>query len=106
MHQLVEPLPGAVADALFQLVTLIRVSLLEGAYPHIYASPSIWSNRVAWRKYDFSECPLWIAHWEVAQPTVPETWSAKGKSWEWWQHSSKGQVDGIQGPVDLDWVKS
>ena len=61
---------------------------------------------MAWRKYDFSECPLWIAHWEVAQPIVPETWSAKGKSWEWWQHSSKGQVDGIQGPVDLDWVKS
>lgn len=98
--------PDQMADALFQLVTLVRVSLLEGAYPHIYASPSIWSNRVAWRKYDFSECPLWIAHWEVAQPTVPETWSAKGKSWEWWQHSSKGQVDGIQGAVDLDWVKS
>ncbi len=42
----------------------------------------------------------------AALSMVPETWSAKGKSWEWWQHSSKGQVDGIHGPVDLDWVKS
>ncbi|PHN53588.1 glycosyl hydrolase family 25 [Pseudomonas sp. ICMP 8385] len=97
--------PDQMADALFQLVTLVRVSLLEGAYPHIYASPSIWSNSVAWRRYDFSECPLWIAHWDVAEPTVPETWSKHGKSWQWWQHSSKGQVEGIQGAVDLDWVK-
>lgn len=97
--------PDQMADALFQLVTLIRVSLLNGAFPYIYASPSIWSNSVAWRKYDFSACPLWIANWNVTQPTVPETWSSQGKSWQWWQHSSKGQVDGIQGPVDLDWVK-
>lgn len=97
--------PDQMADALFQLVTLIRVSLLNGAYPYIYASPSIWSNSVAWGKYDFSACPLWIANWNVTQPTVPETWSSQGKSWQWWQHSSKGQVDGIQGQVDLDWVK-
>ncbi|MBP1123999.1 MULTISPECIES: glycoside hydrolase family 25 protein [Pseudomonas] len=93
------------ADALFQLVTLVRVSLLEGAYPHIYASPNIWNNRVAWHTYDFSECPLWIANWNVTEPTVPQTWNKQGKSWRWWQHSSKGQVDGIQGAVDLNWVR-
>lgn len=97
--------PDQMADGLFQLVTLIRVALLDGAYPYIYASPNYWSNSVAWHKYDFSECPLWIAHWEVTEPTVPQTWSEKGKSWQWWQHSSKGQVEGIQGAVDLDWVK-
>ena len=97
--------PDQMADGLFQLVTLIRVALLDGAYPYIYASPNYWSNSVAWRKYDFSECPLWIAHWEVTEPTVPQTWSEKGKSWQWWQHSSKGQVDGIQGAVDLNWVR-
>lgn len=93
------------ADALYELVTLIRESLLDGAYPFLYTSPSIWSNSVAWRKYDFSECPLWIAHWDAAQPRVPETWSNHGKRWQWWQHSSKGQVDGIQGAVDLNWVR-
>ena len=97
--------PDQVADALFQLVTLIRISLLDGAYPYIYASPNYWSNSVAWRKYDFCECPLWIANWNVVQPVVPETWSSQGKSWQWWQHSSKGRVDGIEGEVDLDWVK-
>ena len=97
--------PDQVADALFQLVTLIRISLLDGAYPYIYASPNYWSNSVAWRKYDFCECPLWIANWNVVQPVVPETWSSQGKSWQWWQHSSKGQVDGIEGEVDLDWVR-
>ena len=97
--------PDQMADGLFQLVTLIRVALLDGAYPYIYASPNYWSNSVAWRKYDFSECPLWIAHWEVTEPTVPQTWSEKGKSWQWWQHSSKGHVVGIEGEVDLNWVK-
>lgn len=97
--------PDQVADALFQLVTLIRVSLLDGAYPYIYASPNYWNNSVASDKYDFSLCPLWIANWNVDQPNVPATWSSQGKSWQWWQHSSKGQVDGIQGEVDLDWVK-
>lgn len=97
--------PDQVADALFQLVTLIRVSLLDGAYPYIYASPNYWNNSVASDKYDFSPCPLWIANWKVDQPNVPDTWSSQGKSWQWWQHSSKGQVDGIEGEVDLSWVK-
>lgn len=97
--------PDQMADALHELVTLLRTEVLDGAYPYIYASPSIWTNRVAWRKYDFSPCALWIANWNVEQPTVPETWSHQGKSWSWWQHSSKGQVDGIQGAVDLNWVK-
>jgi lysozyme len=97
--------PDQMADALYELVTRLSTELLDGAYPFIYASPSIWTHRVAWRKYDFSPCPLWIANWNVDQPTVPETWSSQGKSWHWWQHSSKGQVDGIQGAVDLDWVK-
>jgi lysozyme len=93
------------ADALYELVTLLSTQVLDGAHPYIYTSPSIWAYRVAWRKYDFSPCPLWIAHWDAKQPTVPETWSSHGKSWHWWQHSSKGQVDGIQGAVDLDWIK-
>jgi lysozyme len=32
-------------------------------------------------------------------------WSKQGKGWQWWQHSSKERVEGIEGAVDLNWVK-
>jgi GH25 family lysozyme M1 (1,4-beta-N-acetylmuramidase) len=34
----------------------------------------------------------------VGCPTIPEGW----RRWAFWQHSSKGQLPGIDGPVDLD----
>jgi lysozyme len=43
--------------------------------------------------------PLWIAHYTAnPEPAVPEGWP----SWLFWQHSEKGRVKGIQGPVDLN----
>ncbi|MCZ7166978.1 glycosyl hydrolase family 25, partial [Salmonella enterica] len=42
------------ADALYELVMLLSTQVLDGAHPYIYTSPSIWADRVAWRKYDFS----------------------------------------------------
>jgi len=97
--------PDQMADALHSLVTSVR-ALLDGAYPLIYTSPELWDRSVAWHKHEFSECPLWVAHWQVDEPSLPQSWSRRGKSWSWWQHSSKGLVDGIQGEVDLDWVKA
>jgi lysozyme len=46
----------------------------------------------------FAAQPLWIAHYEVDCPTVPEPW----ERWTLWQHSQTGRVDGIAGNVDLD----
>ncbi|WP_339056586.1 glycoside hydrolase family 25 protein [Candidatus Regiella endosymbiont of Tuberolachnus salignus] len=96
--------PDQMADNLYELVNLLKDSLLNGRFPYIYTSPSVWTEKVAWKKYDFSGCPLWIAHWSATEPKVPDTW--KDKSWCWWQHSSKGKVEGIVGSVDLDWIKS
>jgi len=42
---------------------------------------------------------LWIAHYTSAQkPAIPDGWA----DWTFWQHSETGQVDGINGNVDLD----
>lgn len=38
--------------------------------------------------------PLWVAEWLVDEPTA--------LGWRFWQYTSKGAVDGIAGPVDLD----
>lgn len=46
--------------------------------------------------------PLWLAEWDVEAPTVPAPWGA----WAGWQHTSKGTVTGIEGPVDLSWLCS
>lgn len=43
-----------------------------------------------------SEYPLWLAQYRVKRPTY------EGRSYDAWQYSSKGQVEGIEGYVDLD----
>ena len=42
--------------------------------------------------------PLWVAHYTHACPNVPAAWS----TWTFWQHTDRGAVPGITGPVDLD----
>jgi len=41
---------------------------------------------------------LWIAHYQVPQPSIPSSWV----SWTFWQHSDKGSIDGVRGDVDCD----
>jgi lysozyme len=96
--------PDMMADNLHQLLNiLVTDSLLNNSFPYIYCSPDYWEQNVNWEKYDFSIYPLWIAQWDVSEPTVPTTWQNKG--WLWWQKSSTGSVPGITGDVDLDVVK-
>ena len=94
--------PEIVADNLYALLRLIHTKVLPGHMPAVYCSPSVWDKLVMWEKYDFSEFPLWVAHWDVIEPRVPRSWADKGKSWSMWQYSSAGTVKGIQGRVDLD----
>ena len=49
----------------------------------------------------FATCDLWIAHWGVPAPEVPDPWT----DWAAWQHSSTGTVDGVAGAVDLSWLR-
>jgi lysozyme len=70
-----------------------------GVTPFLYLSASfpgdVLSNREQLSKY-----PLWVANYTNAfQPQVPSPW----RTWTFWQHSDAGAVDGIIGPVDLDW---
>jgi lysozyme len=62
--------------------------------PVIYTSPAMSEILGA----QFSQHPLWVAHYEVECPTLPAGW----RRWAFWQHSSAGAIDGVNGPVDLD----
>jgi lysozyme len=60
----------------------------------IYTSPAM-SALLASR---FAAYPLWVAHYDVDCPTLPDGW----ERWTFWQRSAHGRVDGIAGDVDLD----
>lgn len=64
--------------------------------PMIYVSPAFWQ---ALGGPDFTEYPLWVANYTSAsQPEVPAPW----KSYAMWQYSEDGQIQGVDGDVDLD----
>lgn len=44
--------------------------------------------------------PLWIADYSGEPSVLPGAWH--GQAWAFWQHSQKGSVRGVPGPVDLD----
>ncbi len=67
----------------------------------IYTMPAFWQRHAAGPDWDFSETPLWLAHWGVKAPKVPKPWT----TWTIWQHSAEGKVPGIVGPVDLNWLQ-
>jgi len=94
------------ADNLQELLTRIKRDILPNFDVIIYCSPGYWDSEVNWEKYDFSIHRLWVAHWDVETPRLPKSWENSKMSWLWWQHSSKGHVQGIQGDVDLDWINT
>lgn len=76
-----------------------------GVYPIIYVSPGWWNYRVAndsHASFVSDNCPLWVAHWGVSKPQLPRGW----KTWECWQHTSDGEVNGIGGRVDKNYAPS
>jgi lysozyme len=46
----------------------------------------------------FGAYPLWVAHYGVADPSIPAGW----ERWTFWQHSDAGRVAGIGG-MDVNW---
>ena len=46
----------------------------------------------------FGKYPLWIADYEETAPEAVGSWL----DWDFWQYSDSGQVDGVDGDVDLD----
>jgi GH25 family lysozyme M1 (1,4-beta-N-acetylmuramidase) len=71
-----------------------------GHLPLLYTMPGFWpaiERNLSPADREFvRRCPLWIAHWEVARPTVPLPW----RSWSVWQDTDRATCPGVSGPVD------
>ena len=64
--------------------------------PIVYTGPDFWRERAGGA--DLAGQPLWLAHYTAACPSVPSPWAR----WTFWQHTDRGAVPGIDGPVDLN----
>ncbi len=67
-----------------------------GRTPMIYTGPSFWNQTI---NADFSKYPLWVAEYGVSTPKIPQGWA----TWNFWQYTQNGTVDGVTGNVDLDY---
>lgn len=63
-----------------------------GVKPVLYCSPVFYRNIL---EGQFPDYPLWLAHYYKYEITP-------GFQWTLWQHSDKGRVPGIEGPVDFN----
>ena len=72
---------------------------LQAVEAHYQVRPILYSNYAFYRRYlagHFDDYPLWLAHYEVARPTLP------AGRWIIWQHSDEAYVPGIRGAVDFN----
>lgn len=66
---------------------------------HYGVRPILYSNYSFYRRYlagHFDQYPLWLAHYEVQQPTLAR------EKWIIWQHSDEAYIPGIRGTVDFN----
>lgn len=78
---------------------LRAVEAATGSKPWVYTMPSFALSRLRCPEaVELGGYGLWVAHWDVAVPSVPEPW----RDWSCWQTRSRGTVDGITGRVDLN----
>lgn len=83
---------------------LRRVERAFGVKPIIYTNSTSWGALDQTAEFALDGHPLWVAHWHVRAPLVPAgDWA--GHSWAVWQWSSDGRVPGVQGRVDLNWLR-
>lgn len=83
------------SDELRKKVTewLQIVEKQTGKRPILYSNANFYKNYLAGY---FDEYPFWIAHYNQPKP------QDVGREWHFWQHSDKGNVKGINGPVDFN----
>lgn len=93
----VETLDGESAKTLAtELAKWVKaVTARTGRAPMIFTTPGLWDE---WRMPAFPASPLWVSHWGVAQPRIPQGWS----DWSFWQYKASAKVAGIPWKVDLD----
>jgi lysozyme len=85
--------PAALAARAQVWIDRVRDKL--GVEPVIYTGSDLWRTGGAGR---LATQPLWIAHYTSGCPVLPSPWT----HWTFWQHTDRGAVPGIEGPVDLD----
>ncbi|MCY7321419.1 MAG: peptidoglycan-binding protein [Phormidesmis sp. CAN_BIN36] len=73
------------------------IETATGRKPIVYTYPVFWEDKLG-NPTQFSNYPLWIANFETRTPFVPSAW----RSWAFHQYSESGQLQGIQGNVDLN----
>jgi lysozyme len=64
-----------------------------GAPAIIYTGPNFWNHAL---REHLPGHPLWVAQYEVSEPTVPDGWSG----WTFWQYTEQWQPPGTTGPID------
>jgi lysozyme len=72
-----------------------RVRAALGVEPIVYTGGDLWRGGSAG---SIGDQPLWLAHYTQGCPTLPQPWTR----WRFWQHTDRGAIPGIEGPVDLD----
>ena len=77
------------------LAFLQKVYELSGKEVIIYSDEY---NAVNTFNSTVSDFPLWVAQYEVSEPTVSANWS----TWVGWQYTDQGEVSGISSYVDRD----
>ena len=85
--------PLTVAERALAWIRRVRDQL--GVEPIVYTGGDLWRNGGA---EPLADQALWIAHYTQACPALPAPWAR----WTFWQHTDRGAVPGIEGPVDLD----
>lgn len=79
------------------LIWLEHVEQETKKTPVIYTAP-YFAHALALDER-FQKFPLWVAHYDVKCPLVPEPWA----NWSFWQGSESTVVPGIANKCDLDY---
>ena len=67
---------------------------------NIYTSKSFLDKNLVNQDIFQGMC-LWVSHYGVDVPAIPSGWS----DWDIWQFWDKQNVDGVEGPCDIDIMK-
>ena len=70
-----------------------------GRLPYIYINPNL-ANYLKLSPY-YAKYPLWLADY-TPPANIPAPWT----TWDVWQYSEKGNVEGIDGNVDMNMVRT
>jgi lysozyme len=80
-------------------IFMSKVEEITGVIPMVYTSPGFWNSYGIQDPVWCKKYHLWVAHWTTApNPILPRYWTC----WDIWQTTDKGEVDGVDGYVDMD----